>query len=215
MKKIHDLNTIRGWHYEGKKRLSRKKRKIIAMIPARLGSQRIPKKNVRYLHNKPLVQWIIDAAKESGIFDEIWLNTEDDGLLAKIAKESDIKFYLRDISLATDGATNDQFLMDFVKSRKLRDEDYIVQLLPTSPFIKPETISDFTEELLAVDTLISVVEHKIECLNSKMEPLNFDVLDDTLPSQDLRPVYSYACGLMGWNVLSLKEILDLENFRPG
>lgn len=203
MKKIVDLA----------KKTFTKKRKIVAMIPARLGSQRISKKNIRYLHNKPLVQWIIDAAKDSGVFDEIWLNTEDEGPLAKIAKESGIKFYLRDRSLATDGATNDQFLMDFVKARKLKDEDYIIQLLPTSPFIKPETIAEFRDELLAVDTLISVVENKIECLNSRMEPINFDALDDTLPSQNLKPVYSYACGLMGWNVLSLKEIYE-EHCSP-
>lgn len=195
------------------KKTFKRKRKIIAMIPARLGSQRVTKKNIRYLHNKPLIQWIIDAAKDSGVFDEIWLNTEDEGLLAKIAKDSKIRFYLRDRHLATNGATNDQFLMDFVKARNLSDEDYIIQLLPTSPFIGANIIAEFVEELLTVDTLISVVENKIECMNHQMEPINFDPLDDTLPSQNLKPVYSYACGLMGWNVLSLKEIYD-EHCSP-
>ena len=66
--------------------------KIVAMIPARLGSKRIPKKNIRLLNNKPLVQYVIDAAKESECFDEIYLNSESD-LLEEIAENTSIKFY--------------------------------------------------------------------------------------------------------------------------
>ena len=46
--------------------------KIVAMIPARMGSKRIPKKNIRLLNGKPLIQYAIDAAKEADCFDEIW-----------------------------------------------------------------------------------------------------------------------------------------------
>ena len=45
-------------------------KKIIAMIPVRLGSKRVPNKNLRLLGNKPLVAHIIEAAKEANVFDE-------------------------------------------------------------------------------------------------------------------------------------------------
>ena len=50
--------------------------KIVCMIPARMGSTRVPKKNIRLLNNKPLVQYVIDAAKESNCFDQIYMNSE-------------------------------------------------------------------------------------------------------------------------------------------
>ena len=52
--------------------------KIIAMIPARLGSKRIKYKNIRYLKDKPLVEYIIDAAKKVKLFDEIYINSESE-----------------------------------------------------------------------------------------------------------------------------------------
>ena len=50
--------------------------KTIAMIPARMGSKRVPKKNIRLLNGTPLISYIIRAAKESGCFDEIYVNSE-------------------------------------------------------------------------------------------------------------------------------------------
>ena len=52
------------------------KNKIVAMIPARMGSKRVPKKNIRLLNNKPMIQYVIDAAKETGCFDSIYVNSE-------------------------------------------------------------------------------------------------------------------------------------------
>ena len=52
--------------------------KVIAMIPARMGSKRIPKKNIRLLNGKPLIQYAIDAVKDADCFDEIWINSESE-----------------------------------------------------------------------------------------------------------------------------------------
>jgi CMP-N-acetylneuraminic acid synthetase len=50
--------------------------KIVAMIPCRLGSQRVPKKNLRLLNGKTLSQWVIEACIESNVFDDIFINSE-------------------------------------------------------------------------------------------------------------------------------------------
>ena len=52
------------------------KYRMIAMIPARLGSKRIPKKNLRYLGEKPLIQYPIDLALQIPEFESVWVNTE-------------------------------------------------------------------------------------------------------------------------------------------
>ena len=51
--------------------------KIICMIPARMGSKRVKNKNLRLLGNKPLIQYAIEAAVNSNIFDEVYVNSED------------------------------------------------------------------------------------------------------------------------------------------
>ena len=51
---------------------------IIGMIPARIGSKRIRKKNLRLLNGKPLISYIIEAAKDSGVFSIIYLNSESE-----------------------------------------------------------------------------------------------------------------------------------------
>ena len=62
--------------------------KLVAMIPARMGSKRIPKKNIRYMLDKPLIQYPIDLAKESNAFESIWINTESPAHVGTISSTS-------------------------------------------------------------------------------------------------------------------------------
>jgi CMP-N-acetylneuraminic acid synthetase len=54
-----------------------KNKKIVAMIPARIGSERLKKKNLALVDNKPLIFYSINAAIKSKIFDEIYINSDD------------------------------------------------------------------------------------------------------------------------------------------
>jgi CMP-N-acetylneuraminic acid synthetase len=72
-----------------------------------------------------------------------------------------------------------------------------VQLLPTSPFITAKEIQDFVYAIGNNDTLVSVRDNQIECIY-KNKPVNFDLKLPTPPSQELEPIKSYACVLMGW-----------------
>ena len=159
--------------------------KTIAMIPARMGSKRVPKKNIRLLNGTPLISYIIRAAKESGCFDEIYVNSESD-ILGQIAKSEGVGFYKRPSSLSTDTATNDGFVEDFLNQN---DCDKVIQLLPTSPFISPEDIKKFVSHMedQNLDTLISVFRQQIECVYEGT-PINFDQKKPTPPSQDLEPI---------------------------
>ena len=176
--------------------------KTVAMIPARLGSKRIPKKNLRILNGKPLISHIIEAAIEADCFDEIYINSESD-IFEEIANSHKIKFYKRPEELSTDSSTNDDFVLDFINKNNLIDykDCNIIQILPTSPFLTPNEIKEFVNQFNTSrdTTLVSVTENKIECL-FEGEPINFDRLKHTPPSQLLKPILSYACALMGWQV---------------
>ena len=169
--------------------------KTVAMIPARFGSKRILKKNVRLLNGVPLISYIIRAAKEADCFDEIYVNSESK-VIGKIAEEEGVKFYKRSKELASDGATNDHFTSDFLNNV---DCEVVIQLLPTSPFITAEEIKEFTKTMTEseADTLISVSNQQIECVYQG-QPINFAQKKISPPSQELYPVQAYACGLMGW-----------------
>ena len=69
--------------------------KIVAMIPARMGSTRVKNKNLRLINKKPLIQYIIDSAKKTKYIDEIYINSE--ALIFKqLADKNGINFYKRD-----------------------------------------------------------------------------------------------------------------------
>ena len=81
--------------------LKNKKIRIIAMIPSRMGSKRVKKKNIRLIDGKPLIQYIIDKVSKSNKFDEIYINSEDK-IFNKIAKKNNIFFFQRSKKLSSD-----------------------------------------------------------------------------------------------------------------
>lgn len=183
------------------------------MIPARLGSKRIPKKNLRMLNGKPLICYAIEAAIEANCFDEIYINSECE-IFNEIAESYKIKFYRRPDELSTDSSTNDDFVLDFIYKNNLIDYEgsNIIQILPTSPFLASSEIKEFVNQFNTSQytTLVSVAENKIECLFED-QPINFDRLKHTPPSQLLKPILSYACALMGWQVKNYAENMKLFN----
>lgn len=170
--------------------------KKIAMIPARLGSKRVPKKNLRLILGKPLIAYIIEAAKDAGVFDEIYINSEAD-IFEEIAEEYGVRFYKRDPEFSTDATVNDAFALDFVENV---DGDILFQLLPTSPLVTPEEIRSFVNGMAEekVETYVSVVRHQIACLMGG-KPLNFELAEKHRSSQTMEPVYSYGTVFMGWD----------------
>ena len=152
--------------------------KIIAMIPARMGSQRVKQKNIRLLNGKPLISHIVDTAVKSKVFDEIYINSESD-IFKETADYYKIKFYKRPEHLSSNTATNDDFVLDFIQNIK---GDLLIQLLCTSPFISVKEIVSFVDEIKSknLDTLISVKNEQIECIYDG-KPINFDEKGQTLP----------------------------------
>ncbi len=116
--------------------------KILALIPARGGSKRLPGKNIRLLGGKPLVVWSIDAAKNISEVCDILVSTDDPDIGATCARAGALVPWLRPAPLSTDGASSVDVALhalDWYEAEK-GAVDGILLLQPTSPFRTTETI---------------------------------------------------------------------------
>jgi CMP-N-acetylneuraminic acid synthetase len=168
--------------------------KCIAMIPARMGSKRIPKKNIRLLRGKPLINYAIDLAIQSQRFDEIWVNSESD-LLNELAIGSGVKFHKRPVELSSDDATNEDFTTEFLGKHEC---EFLIMLNPTSPLLRVETVRYFYDFVADndYDTVFSVADEYAECF-CEGRPLNFSS-EKKISSQDLTPVQKVVWALTAW-----------------
>jgi len=169
--------------------------RYIAMIPARLGSKRVPKKNLRLLGDKPLVAHVLETAVASEIFDEVYLNSEAD-IFSDIARDYGAKFYKRPAVFSSDMATNDQFALDFIENVSC---DVLVQINPTSPFLNKADIQCAKDmfEKNHCDTVLAVEEKRIEGV-FREKAINYNTLEPMPPSQHLTPIYVFCNGILSW-----------------
>ncbi|WP_168379953.1 pseudaminic acid cytidylyltransferase [Acinetobacter indicus] len=110
----------------------------LAVIPARGGSKRIPRKNIKMFHGQPMIAWSIQAAINSGCFDEVWVSTDDEEI-AVVAQAYGAKVpFLRPAYLSDDFATTADVMSHAVEEfGKLNHAlpDYICCLYATAPFV--------------------------------------------------------------------------------
>ncbi|RBP58094.1 N-acylneuraminate cytidylyltransferase [Alkalibaculum bacchi] len=116
--------------------------KNLAIIPARSGSKGLKDKNIKMLNEKPLLAYSIEAAKESGLFDEIMVSTDSEKY-AEVAKQWGAKVpFLRSQELSNDTASSWEVVKDVIERyRSLGIEfDTVALLQPTSPLRSSEDI---------------------------------------------------------------------------
>lgn len=116
--------------------------KNICIIPARGGSKRIPRKNVKPFMGKPIIAYSIEAALKSGLFDEVMVST-DDNEIAEVAKQYGAKIpFMRSTETANDFATTNDVLKEVLnKYAELGQEfDNMCCLYATAPLVKSDDI---------------------------------------------------------------------------
>lgn len=121
--------------------------KTIAIITARGGSKRIPRKNIKTFLGKPIIVYSIEAALASGIFDEVMVSTDDDEI-AQIAKEAGANVpFMRSKETSNDFATTTDVLLEVLREYEANGKkfDYMACLYPTNPFISPEKLKKAME----------------------------------------------------------------------
>lgn len=168
--------------------------RYIAMIPARLGSQRLAKKNLAPLNGLPLIAHAIRKCKEVNKFDEIWVNSESQEI-GDIARAEGVNFHHRPDELANNVATSEQFVAEFFEKH---DCDALFQVHSIAPLLSAADVARFVDiyDEGKVDVLLSCIEDQIE-VAYKGQPVNFTFAEKT-NSQDLTPVQRITWSITAW-----------------
>lgn len=171
--------------------------KCLAIITARGGSKRIPKKNIRNFLGKPIILYSIEAAINANIFSEVMVST-DDVDIAKLAVSSGAKVpFMRSPKNSDDFATTASVIFEVLNSYSKIGIyfDYCCCIYPTAPFITSEKLINAFNllKIKNANSLIPVVKFSVPILRSfKIED---NLLKPNWPdyinhrSQDLAPAY--------------------------
>lgn len=187
---------------------------FLAIIPARGGSKRLPRKNVLDLNGKPLIVWTIEAGLNSKYIDKIIVSSDDDEIL-EISKNFGAETIKRPDELASDTATTFDAIKHTIDN--LEKYDYIVLLQPTSPLRNEKHINEAIEllENKNADAVVSVCEmdHSPLWSNTLPEDGNMSnfLRDEVLNkrSQDLDKYYILNGAIY---ICKTENLLEEKNF---
>jgi N-acylneuraminate cytidylyltransferase len=176
-------------------------KKCIAIITARGGSKRIPRKNVKDFLGAPIIKYSIDAALNAGCFDEVMVSTDDEEI-AEIAGDLGAMVpFIRSKENSNDFATTANVITEVLNCYKLQgtEFEYACCIYPTAPFVTAHKLKTAYQKVVdsGAKTLVPVVSFGFPILRSfKIEnglvKMNWPEYMQTR-SQDLQPAY-HDCG---------------------
>lgn len=181
---------------------------FLAIIPARGGSKRLPRKNILNLAGKPLIAWTIEAALQSKYIDKVLVTSDDEEIL-KVSNSYGASTIKRPMHLSQDNSTSFEAINHAIENTE--EFDYIVLLQPTSPLRTSGHIDEAIQLIFQKksDAIISVteMEHSPLWANTLPENESMDYFlreeDKNKRSQDLETYYR----LNGAIYISLTETL--------
>ncbi len=175
--------------------------KHIAIITARGGSKRIPKKNIKEFCGKPIIAYSIEAAVASGIYDEVMVSTDSEEIAAVARQYGAAVPFLRSEATSNDFATTRDVLLEVLDAYAARGErfDMMTCLYPTAPFITAAKLTDAVRRMEEsdADALMPVVAYSFPPQRAMV--IRDGNLEYQYPehrntrSQDLEPIY-HDCG---------------------
>ena len=138
------------------------KNKILCVLQVRGGSKGVPKKNIREVNGKPLMNWTIESAKKSGVFDGIWVSSDSDEIL-EVGRKADVNTMKRPDELSGDEVLSVDSLywaVEQIEELKQNRYDYVVELPVVCPLRNETHIKEAVEKLITTgaDSVISVTQ---------------------------------------------------------
>lgn len=191
--------------------------KPLAIITARGGSKRIPKKNIKKFCGRPIIAYSIEAALQSGLFEEVMISTDSDEIASISLQYGASVPFMRSAENANDFADTADVLREVLERYKELGKNYLefCCIYPTAPFITAEKLQESYQLLqgegvlnVAPVTAFSFPPQRGLLLKEKMlEPAYPEYID--LRSQDLLPVY-HDCGQFYWG--KVEAFFQNKNF---
>lgn len=121
----------------------------VAIIPARGGSRRIPRKNIRGFHGKPIIAYSIEAAKASGLFDQIFISTDDPEAI-NIARDYECFIHLRSTAYLSGSEAGTQEVVEDCLLNSV-NADYACCIYATAPMLRPSDLVNGHDLLRVID----------------------------------------------------------------
>ena len=173
--------------------------KNLCIIPARGGSKRIPRKNIKPFMGKPIIAYSIEAALKSGLFDEVMVSTDDEEI-AETARKYGAKVpFMRNAETSNDYAGTDDVILEVLKIYKEqgREFDTVCCIYSTAPFVTSdrlvEAYSKLTNEINSVFTCVAYSYPVQRCLHIVDGKISMVYPEHAASrSQDLEPIYHDA-----------------------
>ena len=185
--------------------------KIVFHIPAREGSKRVPKKNLRNMNGKPMISYAIEALLQADITENCYVNTDSDGIIKYVKTNyPEMRIYLRDKELCNDNTQSDHFNADIIN--KLQP-DTLIMINPVCPLIESE---DIVNALNAYknsdcDTMISSCSTHMQTFCDG-EPVNIDVREALAPSQSNPLITTLNWAITIWDAKSFTDRMDKDGY---
>lgn len=171
--------------------------KSIAIITARGGSKRIPRKNIRPFCGQPIISYSIQAALKSEIFEEVMVSTDDEEIAEIALKAGALVPFIRSEKNSNDYATTTDVIFEVLEQYKSqgRNFDFFCCIYPTAPFVTAEKLKEAHSLLLKSQAPVVVpvvsfsypIQRALKIQNgllSMIDPQNMNSR-----SQDLMPTY--------------------------
>ncbi len=187
--------------------------KRIAIITARGGSKRIPKKNIKDFCGKPIIAYSIEAAISSKLFDEVMVSTDSEEI-AEIAKKYGASVpFMRSAETSNDYATTNDVLMEVFNEYEKRGQEFdiAVCIYPTAPFVTADKLKRAIDmvEKDGADAVTPVVQFSFPPQRAfiiRNNALEYQYPENaSARSQDLEPIY-HDCGQ--FYVMKPKNVMD-------
>ena len=174
--------------------------KRLAIIPARGGSKRIPRKNIKDFLGKPIIAYSIEAALDSELFDEVMVSTDDEEI-AEIALNFGAKIpFLRSEESSNDDATLADVITEVLAKYRFLfnyQPSFFCTILSTAPFIKSSTLIDAYQIFSSTqaDSLISA--SSFPSSNSLNQYLASSLKLSSLSASSLNFIYNFNNSFIG------------------
>lgn len=192
----------------------------ICIIPARGGSKRIYRKNIKDFCGKPIIAYSIEAAVESGVFDEIMVSTDDQEIESVALNYGAAVPFKRSAELSDDYATTVDVIFEVLEEYRVKQNkefEIVCCLYPCAPFVTAKRLregflffdDDTTDSVMTICKFPAPIEWALRIYNGLIIPDNIGALN--IRSQDLVTKYFDA----GQWYFSTKNSLDKTKMIEG
>ena len=160
---------------------------LVALVPMKAHSERVPNKNIREFNGKPLFHWILAALEATDVVDNIVVDTDSRHIAREARDRFAVEVIDRPYELRGDTVSMNEIIGHDIAAV---DADLYLQTHCTNPMLRPETVEEAVERYRTTDTdsLFSATPVQTRLWDADGEPINHR-RDELIPTQDLNSVY--------------------------